>query len=676
MKYQKNNLEEITSSMGQSQGHHPSMHTLVKYPILMKSNPILPSCLRQTSLLLVFFLFLFSHEAMSQWNYSNTVGIYTDNWVQVNGQGGATTPLHVLMPNPSRVSGILGFFQTEDQVPVGISLGVGLTSSYAMRLSPNGTLGFYERGDPWRQGTMRVTIKDGGNFGINVEDPLARLHVVGPNPDGNNGILSLFESANNGTVGIGFKRSGSDFVVLHNLQGGLSFFSDRTTTNPGKEIMTIDRHGGLTMMHVDGTDYEHSEIRLISRKDIGSYPDWGIGIENDAFAFNLSSGEEAFKVWENGTILIGRGPTNRGFGSNGSIRYENDRFEGKTSAGWVNFGGGSGSSVWSLNGTDAYYNNGNVGIGTTTPQEKLEVVDGTTKTQLGHQVRVQDMNGINFGVMQQDQIHIYNTTSSGLRQSFNKSDELVFLRDEGNENTAVVGLKQIGNNLGFIASTNSNDRTARMTLTTGGRLGIGTGTPESKLHVKGFVRVENVDASNAPIQIDISKSNNGHAGYLGTITNHHLNLGTNNYGNLLIERNNGQVILLPSDNQGIFNQISASLKSKYQLFVPKGILSEDYALAPVAQWADYVFEEDYQLTPLSEVEGYIKENNHLPDVPSAKEVAEDGYSLHDMNVKFLRKIEELTLYTIEQQKEIKGQHEEIKALKEEMEAMKKLMEQN
>ncbi|MCC9070324.1 tail fiber protein [Flavobacterium sp. F-65] len=68
---------------------------------------------------------------------------------------------------------------------------------------------------------------------------------------------------------------------------------------------------------------------------------------------------------------------------------------------------------------------------------------------------------------------------------------------------------------------------------------------------------------------------------------------------------------------------------------------------------DYVFANDYKLKPLQEVEKYIKENNHLPEIPSAKEIENNGLMLAEMNMNLLKKIEELTLHTIEQQKDIK-----------------------
>lgn len=69
-------------------------------------------------------------------------------------------------------------------------------------------------------------------------------------------------------------------------------------------------------------------------------------------------------------------------------------------------------------------------------------------------------------------------------------------------------------------------------------------------------------------------------------------------------------------------------------------------------WADYVFEEGYKLPTLEEVETHIKEKGHLQDIPSAKEVEANGIELGEMNKLLLQKIEELTLYTIELNKQV------------------------
>jgi hypothetical protein len=77
---------------------------------------------------------------------------------------------------------------------------------------------------------------------------------------------------------------------------------------------------------------------------------------------------------------------------------------------------------------------------------------------------------------------------------------------------------------------------------------------------------------------------------------------------------------------------------------------------------DYVFADDYKLKSLTDVEEYIKQNSHLPEIPSAKEIEQNGLMLAEMNMSLLKKIEELTLYLIEMKKELTAQNNKIKNL--------------
>ncbi|MFL9483220.1 hypothetical protein ACI6Q2_10630 [Chitinophagaceae bacterium LWZ2-11] len=80
-------------------------------------------------------------------------------------------------------------------------------------------------------------------------------------------------------------------------------------------------------------------------------------------------------------------------------------------------------------------------------------------------------------------------------------------------------------------------------------------------------------------------------------------------------------------------------------------------------WPDYVFDSSYTLAPLSQVEQFIKNNKHLPDVPSAKEVADKGLDVGDNQAVLLKKIEELTLYMIEQNRKMDAQSKQIEEVK-------------
>lgn len=77
-------------------------------------------------------------------------------------------------------------------------------------------------------------------------------------------------------------------------------------------------------------------------------------------------------------------------------------------------------------------------------------------------------------------------------------------------------------------------------------------------------------------------------------------------------------------------------------------------------WPDYVFSRNYKLRTLNELEKYIKENEHLPDVPSAATIEKQGLDLGAMDATLLKKVEELTLYTIDQEKKLENQAARIR----------------
>jgi hypothetical protein len=79
-------------------------------------------------------------------------------------------------------------------------------------------------------------------------------------------------------------------------------------------------------------------------------------------------------------------------------------------------------------------------------------------------------------------------------------------------------------------------------------------------------------------------------------------------------------------------------------------------------WNDWVFAGNYNPMSLSDLEKYILQNKHLPDIPSAEEVNKNGIKLADMNKQLLKKVEELTLYMIEQNKKIEEMSNEIQNL--------------
>jgi len=109
---------------------------------------------------------------------------------------------------------------------------------------------------------------------------------------------------------------------------------------------------------------------------------------------------------------------------------------------------------------------------------------------------------------------------------------------------------------------------------------------------------------------------------------------------------------------------TTTVPSGYKLAVDGKIIAEEVQVEMSGSWPDHVFAEGYRLTPLAEVEAYIKANRHLPNMPSAAEVAENGVSLGDMQATLLQKVEELTLYVIAIDGENRALRERIDALEE------------
>jgi hypothetical protein len=121
------------------------------------------------------------------------------------------------------------------------------------------------------------------------------------------------------------------------------------------------------------------------------------------------------------------------------------------------------------------------------------------------------------------------------------------------------------------------------------------------------------------------------------------------YTSQMTIRNDGKVVI------GNVPVTAPAIDHDYKLYVQDGILTERVKVAfhsDYVNWSDFVFAKDYELMPLSDVETYIEKNKHLPDIPSTEDVMKNGLDLATMDARLLQKVEELTLYVIEQQKQI------------------------
>ncbi|MFL5754063.1 MAG: hypothetical protein ACJ76F_11695 [Bacteroidia bacterium] len=110
------------------------------------------------------------------------------------------------------------------------------------------------------------------------------------------------------------------------------------------------------------------------------------------------------------------------------------------------------------------------------------------------------------------------------------------------------------------------------------------------------------------------------------------------------------------------NQSLSPLHSDALLTV-NGKLVTQSCYVTISNWADFVFEENYKIPELKDIEAFYKANKHLPEIPSAKEVLKEGVDLAEMNRLLLKKVEELTIIMVDQDKKLNGCLSEIAKLK-------------
>jgi hypothetical protein len=132
--------------------------------------------------------------------------------------------------------------------------------------------------------------------------------------------------------------------------------------------------------------------------------------------------------------------------------------------------------------------------------------------------------------------------------------------------------------------------------------------------------------------------------------------GAHNGGGIMYTTVNGDMIFTPvaSNSAGTLAQSISDqqVHDNAMLRITPLTVEAKQIQVKASVWADYVFKKDYKLRPLQDVESYINANSHLPEVQSEAEVIKNGINIAEMNATLLKKVEELTLYMIQQQKEI------------------------
>jgi len=305
--------------------------------------------------------------------------------------------------------------------------------------------------------------------------------------------------------------------------------------------------------------------------------------------------------------------------------------------------GNPSSQVWSLgwgtwttdiNPVFSWNASGNVGIGTTTPINKLEVDIASSNT--------------NYGSVGSADLGLYLKNTSATNNNLN----IISFGDASGYGIAHVGavIKDHTNhsgNLFFATKPSGSPLLERMRIDEAGNVGIGTTSPAGKLDINAGSQYAIRTLTSSRYVIEVRNTSDTDGGWW---------LVNDPNGNFALHENSvgDQFTIKPGGNVGI-----GTTTPDAKLAVAGQVHAQEVKVSITVPGPDYVFEKDYKLTSLEEIKNYIDQNKHLPEVPSAKEMEKNGVQLGEMNMLLLKKIEELTLYVIEQNKKIEDQNKKI-----------------
>ncbi len=516
--------------------------------------------------------------------------------------------------------------------------------------------------------TNTLALKYNGNVGIGTNSPATKLEVAGTYRQ--TGTEMTFNNAvkinlvRNAYYNSGWKRLNGDFAEMLQLRdGGLEFYGTGNAAAESAvtwtELFTIKSDGnvgignpspsekldvvGDYMIFQDDSsvgsilfDTKDGGIELTDGENHMSYIDFrgmdnstsetdfkGRILYNDGHAtaysgtkglfFQAGGGGYGMSLTEGGNVGIGTFQPGHKLDVAGTINATQVLVNGNPVS--------TGTTYWNGTGGDISFSNGNVGIGTSSPGDRFEV-----------QIGASDTGGVLLTSPDNTIATLQDSNGAG-------EDGILDLYSSGTINVRIAGSSGVDSYINA------------------GNVGIGTTSPNRKLtvdagHAATHARFVGTYTGIQGIQVERSGGDN-----IRLVTNY------TNYGGGLESSSalrfavNGDGINSPAMYVKTDGNVGIGTTSPTERLSVNGTIRSKEVKVEASPWPDYVFEDDYNLRSLEEIEKFIQANNHLPEVPSAKEVEENGVELGKMNALLLKKIEELTLHTIRQQKRLNEQDE-------------------